>query len=527
MENVENKGQNKTEYITKLENTCKSQEAQIKLLENKIAWMMEQITLSKHQKFGASSEKSEYDQLSIFNEAEKEADDNVSEPTLEEITYKRKKQVGKKKDMLKDLPTEEVEYFLPEEETKCKICGSDRHIMGKNIRLELKIIPPEVKVVKHITYVYSCRNCENNGDSVSIVKSVAPEPLIKGSIASPSLVSYIMTQKFVNAMPLNRQEQDFKRFGIDISRQNMANWVIRCANDWLEPLYSTMKEILLRRDVIHADESVLQVLKEPRKTPQSNSYMWLYRTSGDTKESIVLYEYQPDRKYARPKNFLGDFKGYIHSDGYEAYHSLSKDIIVCGCWSHARRKFDEALKSLKPSEQIGSKALAGKNYCDKLFEVEKKLIDFNAEERYEKRLELSKTILEDFLTWLKNCNALPKSSLGKAVNYSINQWKYLGNYLLDGRCEISNNRAERSIKNFVIGRKNFLFADTVAGAKSSAIVYSIVETAKENNLNPMKYLTYIFEKMPNINFKQKPDLLEDLLPWAELPKECYMKTKKD
>lgn len=148
--------------------------------------------------------------------------------------------------------------------------------------------------------------------------------------------------------------------------------------------------------------------------------MWLYRTSGDTKESIVIYEYQPDRKYERPKNFLGDFKVYIHSDGYEAYHGLSKDIIVCGCWSHARRKFDEALKSLKPSEQIGSKALAGKNYCDKLFEVEKKLVDCTAEERYEKRLKLSKPILEDFLTWLKNCNALPQSSLGKAVNYVLN-----------------------------------------------------------------------------------------------------------
>jgi transposase len=526
MNNIEITKENQAEYVKNLEETCKTQEAKIKLLENKIAWMMEQMTLSKHKKFGASSEKSEYDQLSLFNDAENEADDSIKEPTMEEIMYKRKKQVGKKKDMLKDLPTETVEYFLPEEEIQCEICGSDRHIMGKNIRLELKIIPPEVKVVEHVTFVYSCRDCENKGDSVSIVKSTAPEPVIKGSIASPSLVAYIMTQKYVNAMPLYRQEQDFKRLGIDVSRQNMANWVIRCASDWLDPLYSLLKETLLRKEVLHADESVLQVLKEPGKKPQSNSYMWLYRTSGDTDESIVLYEYQPDRKHDRAKEFLKDFKGYLMVDGYEAYHNLSKDIIVCGCLSHVRRKFDEALKSIATSEQIGSKALAGKNYCDRLFAEERKLADSTAEERYEKRLKLSKPILEEFLAWLKNCNALPQSALGKAVNYALNQWKYLENYLLDGRCELSNNRAERSIKNFVIGRKNFLFADTVAGARASAIVYSIMETAKENNLNPMKYLTYIFENMPNINFKQNPDLLKNLLPWAKLPAECYI-TKKD
>lgn len=525
MVNIDITTEKQTEYIKNLEETCKTQEAQIKLLENKIAWMMEQMTLSKHKKFGASSEKSEYDQLSLFNEAENEADNSIKEPTIEEITYKRKKQVGKKKDMLESLPEEVVEYFLPEEERNCSICGENRHIMGKNIRLELKITPPKVTVVKHINYVYSCRNCENNGDSVSIVKAAAPEPVIKGSIASPSLVSYIMTQKYVNAMPLYRQEQDFKRLGIDVSRQNMANWVIRCANDWLEPLYSLMKEILLSKEVLHADESVLQVLKEPGKKPQSNSYMWIYRTSGNADESIVLYEYQPDRKHERAKEFLRGFKGYLMADGYEAYHNLPEDIIVCGCLSHARRKFDEALKSIKLSEQIGSKALAGKNYCDKLFAVEKKLAECTATERYESRLELSKPIWEDFLTWLKNCNALPQSALGKAVNYALNQWKYLQNYLLDGRCEISNNRAERSIKNFVIGRKNYLFADTVAGARASAIVYSIIETAKENNLNPMNYLTYIFEKMPNLNFKENPELLKELLPWAKLPTECYI-TKK-
>jgi transposase len=524
--NTENIKENQTEYIKKLEETCKAQEAQIKLLENKIVWMMGQITLSKHKQFGASSEKSEYDQLSFFNEVEKEADNQKAEPTFEEVTYKRKKRVGKKEEMLKDLPVEVVEYFLPEEEQVCSICGEHTHVMGKNVRQELKIVPAQVKVVEHVTYVYSCRNCENNGDKTPIVKAAAAEPVIKGSIASPSVVAYIMSQKFVNAVPLYRQEKEFERLGIDISRQNMANWVIRCANDWLDPIYKTMKEELLSREVLHADETVLQVLKEPGKTPQSNSYMWLYRTSGDTKKPIVLYEYQPDRSYKRPKEFLKDFKGFLHSDGYEAYHSLSKDITICGCFSHSRRKFDEALKSIPPSQQLGSKVLQGKSYCDKLFSIERQLDDLCFEERFEERKKRSKPILDKFFTWLKGCNALPKSALGKAVSYTLNQWKYLNNYLLDGRCEISNNRAERSIKPFVIGRKNFLFADTVNGAKSSAIIYSIIETAKENGLNPMQYLIYVFEKMPNIDFKNNPELIKDLLPWGNLPKECYL-TKKD
>ncbi|WP_106061456.1 IS66 family transposase, partial [Clostridium vincentii] len=353
----------------------------------------------------------------------------------------------------------------------------------------------------HVQYIYACRHCETHSDVTPIIKAEVPQPVIKGSIASPSTVAYIMSQKYVNAMPLYRQEKEFERLGIGISRQTMANWVIKCSNDWLEPLYSAMRKLLIRRDVIHADETVLQVLKEPGKKAQSNSYMWLYRTSGDTDSAIVLYEYQPDRTAKRAKQFLEGFQGYLHVDGYAAYHNLPADISVCGCWSHVRRKFDEALKSIKPSECIGSQSLQGKTYCDKLFAIEKSLDKCTIEERYIKRQELSKPILKDFLAWLKTSDVLPKTALGKAIYYALSQWKYLENYLLDGRCEISNNRAERSIKPFVIGRKNFLFSDTVRGAKASATIYSIVETAKENGLNPMKYLTFLFEKIPNMDFK--------------------------
>lgn len=424
---------------------------------------------------------------------------------------------------MSNLPVETVDYYLPEEEQFCSECGEHLHIMGRDIRRELKIVPAQVKVVEHIKHIYSCRGCEKHSDGTQIVKSVVAEPVIKGSMASPSIVSYIMSQKYVNAMPLYRQEKEFERLGINLSRQTMSNWVIRCATDWLEPLYAAMRTILINRNVLHADETVLQVLKEPGKTAQSNSYMWLYRTSGDTKAPIVLYEYQPDRRAKRPKEFLEGFRGYIHTDGYNGYHSLPEAVTICGCWAHARRKFDEALQSIAPSEQIGSKALAGKSYCNQLFSIEKKLAEISPEDRYTKRLELAKPVLDAFFAWLKSVNVLPQTAVGKAVQYTLNQWKYLVNYLHDGRCELSNNRAERSIKPFVIGRKNFLFSDTVRGAKASAIVYNIIETAKENGLNPMSYLIYLFEKMPNLDFKENPDAFEILFPWGNLPEACYMK----
>ena len=307
----------------------------------------------------------------------------------------------------------------------------------------------------------------------------------------------------------------------------MSNWVNRGATDWLAPIYEVLKEELLKRDVLFADETTVQVLREPGKTATSKSYMWLYLTGNDgLEQNIILYEYQPSRSAQHPKLFLKSYKGYLHVDGYEAYHKLSKDIIICGCLAHVRRKYDEALKSIPKEQQVGSQAAIGKAYCDKLFHLEKALKDLAPEERYKKRLELEKPEWDAYLAWLEKVNPLPQSALGKAVYYSKNQWKYLQNYLLDGRCEISNNRAERSIKPFVIGRKNFLFANTQRGAQASAITYSILETAKANNLNPFEYLKYIFESLPNVNFKENPSLLKNYLPWAALPQECYCKKTK-
>lgn len=313
-------------------------------------------------------------------------------------------------------------------------------------------------------------------------------------------------------VPLYRQEQEWNRNGIPLSRQTMSNWLIKCTEDYLVPIYDRLHEQLVRQEVLHADETTLQVLHEEGKLPQSKSYMWLYRTSGDAKYPIVLYEYQPDRKGERPRDFLKGFHGYLHADGYSGYHRLQNEITVVGCWAHARRKFDEALKGLPEKARPGSLSLRAKQYCDKLFELESQFRELSADKRFLKRQEQSKPLMEEFFQWLRAQHASTKSTFGSAAEYVLGQQKYLARYLLDGRLEISNNRAERSIKPFVIGRKNFLFANTARGAKASAVMYSLVETAKENGINPYDYLVWVFKAAPGMELSQSPSLADQLTP---------------
>jgi transposase len=499
-------------------------------LEAKIAWYEEQYRLAKQQQFGRSSEKTEKikevaeaEVLGFFNEAENEVNHKLPEPEIETITYKRRKRVGKREEDLSDLEVETIEYTLPESDRICPECGGDMHTMSKEIRKELKIIPAQVKVVEHVRYIYTCRACEKTSDgNVPIIKAEAPEAVIKGSLASPSIVGHIISQKYVNAVPLYRQEQGLMRDGILISRQNMANWVIRCAEDWFKPVYECMRKQLLLQDIAHADETVVQVLHEPGKKAETNSYMWLYRTGMYGEHHIVLYEYQATRSGSHPKQFLSEFAGYLHVDGYEAYHSLP-NIKIIGCWVHLRRKFDDALKAAPEEQRAGSKAQQGLEYCNQLFKLEREYESLTPEKRFEQRLIRSKPIAEDFFAWAKTVNALPKSLLGKAIHYLKEQWPYLVNVFLDGRLELSNNRAERSIRPFVIGRNNWLFCNTQRGAKASSIIYSLVETAKENGLRPYAYFEFLLETMPNITMNQ----INDFMPWSpSLPEYCKVPVKQ-
>lgn len=492
-----------------------AQKAQIVDLQQRVDFLMGQMRLARHKQFGASSEKSEYDQLSLFDEAEAYADEKVAEIEITDVKAHMRKRAAESKERLpEELPVEEVEHALSEEEQVCPECGEQLHVIGRNVREILKLIPAKAVIERHIQYVYGCRECEKHACSVPIVKAKTDLPLIKGSIASAEAVAHIMTQKFVMGVPLYRQEQAWNRSGLPLSRQTMSNWLLKCTEDYLYPLYDKLREKLLQHEVLHADETTLQVLHEEGKPPQSKSYMWLYRTSGDTKMPIVLYEYRPDRKAERPKEFLKGFRGYLHADGYSGYHNLPETITVVGCWAHARRKFDEVLKGMSEKAQAGSLALRAKQYCDRLFALERDFAELSSEDRNRKRQELSKPLMEEFIAWLRAQKIAGKSAFGSAASYVLGQQEYLTAYLLDGRLEISNNRAERSIKPFVIGRKNFLFANTPRGARASAVMYSLVETAKQNGLDPFEYLVWVLKTAPELDLDDRPGSIDALLPYC-------------
>jgi transposase len=512
-----------TENVADLKARIAQNEARIAELETLVKYYEAQFRLEKQRQFGASSEKGEIpEQLGLFDEAENTAAPKQPEPSLEEITYTRRKREGKREEDLSGLPVVVVEHKLPEDEQDCPECGESLHEMGHDIaRRELEIVPAQVRVIEHKRAVYSCRNCEKNSDHVPIVKAPTPEPLIKGSLASPSAVAHIIHQKYVMAAPLYRQEQDWQRQGIVLTRQTMANWVIRCSRDWLELLYNRMRLLLLTFSVLHADETVLQVLKEPGKAANTNSYMWLYRTSGDAEHPIVLYEYQPTRSSSHPKRFLEGWNGYLHTDGYDGYHKLP--VTVVGCWVHMRRKFTDALKTIPPEERADSDAGKAIEHIAQLFRLETLWKDLPPEERFKLRLEQSKPLAEFFYSWLDTLKILPKMPMGKAIHYALSQKRWLMNVYLDGRTELSNNRAENSIRPFVIGRKNWLFCNTQRGARASSVIYSLIETAKENGLKPFEYLKFLLETVLNTTTGE----LESLLPWGDaVPEGCRM-PKKD
>lgn len=525
MENTSNAPTLTTE---KLQDRCDFLENQVADLMGKLKWFEEQFRLSQHQRFGSSSEQSHPDQieLSLFNEAEVAATPDIEEPTVETVTYRRKKKRGHREIMLENLPTETVEYRLSEEEQVCSCCGGSLHEMSTEVRQELKVVPAEVKVVKHVRYVYSCRHCEHEEMNTPIKTATMPAPVYPGSLASPSSMAYIMSQKYVESMPLYRQEQQFVRLGVALSRQTLANWMLFGADKWLSLLYDRMHDHLLEQGVLHADETTLQVLHEPGRAATSTSYLWLYRT-GIEGPPAVLYDYQQTRAGKHPREFLSGFKGYLHVDGYAGYNGLI-DVTLVGCWAHARRKFSEALKAL-PDLKLSASVVAkeGLHFCNQLFMIERDLKDKTPDERYHNRLEHSQPILDAFSVWLQTqkSRVLPKSALGQAITYCHNQWNKLKAFLQDRRLEIDNNRSERAIKPFVIGRKNWMFANTPRGARTSAIIYSIVETAKENDLKPFDYLTYLFEKLPNMDTKDS-EAFDKLLPWSkDLPIICRIFNK--
>jgi transposase len=490
-------------------------------LETQVKWLMEQLKINNKKTYGSKSEQTEYvcEQLSLLhNEAEFYADVEKKEE-VEVASHTRKKKTATLDKLPENIKTVVVEHTLPEEDRVCPNCDQQLEVIGKEVKQTLKIKPAEVYVQEDVYYTYACKNCQKNGIETPVIKAPQEKSVIKGSFASAEAIAHIMTQKFVMYSPLYRQEQDLKRQGIELTRQTMSNWILKAGELWLEPIYERLRALLVKEEVIHADETTLTVLKTKDKPTPKKAYMWLYRTSKCSDKNIVLYDYKPNRKIENAENFLKGFKGYIHADGYPGYHKLGDNFRVVGCFAHCRRKFAEAVETLKKEDRENSNAAKGLEFCNELYEIEKEIADLSYDEKLKVRQEKSKEVLDAFLCWAETINAAPKSKLGTAINYLKNNEKYLRRYMEDGRLEIDNNRAERSIKPFVMGRKNFLFANTESGARGSAVMYSIIETAKENSLDPYKYLTYIFTKAPNLKEKES---IEILLPW-NTPESCRAK----
>jgi transposase len=496
--------------------------AYIEHLEQRVSQLTEMLLKLQKMQFGQSSEKSKYvlgnpDQLMLFNETEVCADENAPEPeVVKEHTRKPKRT---KEELARDLPVKKTVIEIPEDERVCDVCEGPLVPIGQElVRREVNIIPAQMFVEEIYRVSYACPQCAEETDEANIYKAPVPEPVVKRGLASPSSVAYTLYQKFANAMPLYRQEKDWATQGVSLSRATLANWIIYVCLRWFTPLYDLLKTRLLTSAVIHADETVTQVLKEAGKTPESQSRMWVYGTGNTGEPPIILFEYQPTRAGEHAKQFLAGFDGYLVTDGYAGYNSVPH-VTHCGCWQHVRRKWTDAMPKTK--DKTG-RALEGFNFCERLFALERDFVGMTPEERLQKRQELSKPVLEAYFEWLKTVNPLRGSKLGEAVGYSRNQREPLSAFLLDGRIEISNNRAENAIRPFCVGRKNWLFADTVRGAQSSAIAYSIIETAKANGLNLYQYLLYLLTELPGVIAKGQTDQLPRFFPWApELPPRCH------
>ena len=494
--------------------------AELSEAREKISWLMEQLSDHRRKIYGISSEKSAYDckneQLTYIDDDppgllvihEKE----VSEPAPRG-REKPKKLMEMSTRLPAGIPVEVIQCVIPEDELQ--EYGGRMHAIGKElVRRDLKFTPPKATIVEYWRMAYADRDSELSAEKATIIKAPVPPPVIKGAMCSPETVAHIVVQKCVMGSPIYRQWQDWRRRGVPITKQTMASWLIRCSEDYFEPIYNELHRRLLRNTLLYSDDTVVQVLKEPGKSAQSDSRMWLYRTGSDAVNPIVMYDYQPDRRKERPMEFLKGFSGYLVTDGFAAYHSLPENIISVGCFAHVRTAFDKALKCLKNTERPGSLAMIGKEFCNKIFDIDRDTQDMEYDKRRKVRIEKAIPILDEFHAWLKSVEPYvsTKSKLGKAVGYALNQWMYLIRYLDDGRIECSNNRSERSVKVFVINRKNFLFADTVAGGRALAVMHTLTETAKESKLDPFKYLTFVLRQASAGNIRKDDGLLTSLLP---------------
>ena len=509
---------------------------QTQALNDKMQLMMEQLVLSKKSRFGRSSEKMagpgqirfmEVDgEIVFFNEAEAVCGLDAPEPdSLEPPQPKKKKQAGKREADLAGLPVRRIDHYLSEKELAAEFGEKGWKQLPDAISRCYRFVPAKVELEEHHIGVYSSKTDDR------MVKAPHPKKLLPGSLVSPSLAAAVLNGKYVNAVPLYRLEKEFERYGLAITRQNMANWVIRLGKSCFGPLYDYLHTLLYRYPVIQADETPVLVNKDGRPAG-SKSWMWVYRSGClYQKEQVILYEYQKTRNASHPRKFLKDYNGICVTDGYQVYHTLEKekeDLKIAGCWVHCRRKFEEALEVIPKELRKQSVLDLLMNQIRAIYREKGKLSGFSADERVEKRQLVVKPLVDAFFAYVKqNSGRVPKSGKAReAFTYALNQEPYLRVFLENGNVPMDNNASERAIRGFCIGKKNWEMIDTVHGASASAIIYSISETAKANGLKPYEYFEYLLTEIPKHQDESSTDFLADLLPWSEKLPEYIRKPKK-
>lgn len=478
-------------------------------LKEEVSDLRQQLAMYKKALYGQRSEKTSVildtaEQLNLFDEAETEASRKGRETEPVVVGTHTRKPKRTHDEMLKDLPVEEVVHQVADK--ICNKCGSEMKAVGKEfVRDELIYIPAKLFVRKHYAEVVKCTSCGTNenedakhSDTVAVTfrKANVPYPLISHSFCSPELLAHIIYEKYIQAVPLYRQEKDFSAMGVKLSRNTMANWMIYAAREWCLPVWKQMKAELLSGTVLHADETVVQVHREPGKKDKTDSRMWVYCAPKSAGYSNILFQYTPTRAGAHAVKFLGNYRGYLVCDGYDGYGKL-KNVTRCGCFAHVRRKFTEALPTDKEL-LASSKAAEGLEWCNKLFSLEREYEQLTPEEKQKQRQERSKAVLDGFFAWLNTVHPAGGSKLAKAVQYALNEKKCLYSFLDDSNIPIDNNCAENAIRPFVIGRKNWLFSDSVKGAEASGMIYSLAVTAAANGLNVEQYFTKLISSHAGI-----------------------------
>ena len=508
-------------------------------LNQSVSLLTEEVALLRQNRFGRRSEKklapADGQYVFIFNETEVTidlyredtgtSDPEKEESETEEIHYKRKKRTGKRKEDLSRIKEREIiSHELSEEELLARFPDGKWSRLPDEVYERLELIPAKLKVYEHHVAVYK------GASSREIIKAPRPKDLMRNCIATPGFVAAIANAKFVNSVPVNRLAAEIERIDdVKILPQNMCNWVNRCSERYIARLFERLRQEVKHCHVVQADETPCLVNRDGRPAG-SKSYMWVYRSGEYEEHPFILYEYQKTRKADHPREFLKEFRGICLTDGYQVYHTIDgerDDLTIAGCWAHGKRRFAEVVKAMGQSAK-GSFAHTALGMINGMYHFEKQYKDLSPEERLRKREERILPLVEGFFVYLKKEGALiaPKSKTGEAISYCINQEKYLRVFLSDGAVPMDNNAAERAIRPFCLGKKNWQVIDTISGAKASAIWYSIAETAKANDLKPYEYFKYLLEEIPQHGEFEDDSFLEELLPWSDkLPEYCRKKNQ--